>query len=237
MAKEASGPRAKAVPSLLRSTVFRSLVGVFLVFIAARSAVLWWQHDQELSAEQRRAESLVHVLAEHLDRTLGPIEAAFSQLAAHSERIGGPSAPQELWAPVLEAALSGLAGIGSLNVIDAEGMVTLSTNPAVTATSRRDRFLYRRLKDDPNSGLVIAPSAPSPNYSGLVVPFGRALRDREGQFVGMLAATFQPDGCAVSTRRSMSGRMASSSCSTPTAICCSANRWPGTRRASGWPTT
>jgi PAS domain S-box-containing protein len=193
MAKEASGPRAKADPSLLRSTVFRSLVGVFLVFIAARSAVLWWQHDQALLAEQRRTENLVHVLAEHLDRTLGPIESAFSQLAAHSDRIGGPSAPRELWAPVLDATLSGLAGIGSLNVIDAEGMVTLSTNPAVTATSRRDRFLYRRLKEHPDSGLVIAPSAPSVNYSGLIVPFGRALRDREGQFIGMLAATFQPD--------------------------------------------
>ena len=168
-------------------------MGVFLVFIAARSAVLWWQHDQALLDEQRRAENLVHVLAEHLDRTLGPIESAFRQLAAHSERIGGPSAPRELWAPVLNATLSGLAGIGSLNVIDADGMVTLSTNPAVTATSRRDRFLYRRLKDHPDSGLVIAPSAPSANYSGLVVPFGRALRDREGRFIGMLAATFQPD--------------------------------------------
>ena len=193
MAKEPSGPRAKADPSLLRSTVFRSLVGVFLIFIAARSAVLWWQHDQELLAEQRRTENLVHVLAEHLDRTLGPIEFAFNQLAAHSDRIGGPSAPRELWAPVLNATLSGLAGIGSLNVIDAEGMVTLSTNPVVTATSRRDRFLYRQLKEDPDRGLVIAPSAPSPNYSGLVVPFGRALRDREGRFIGMLAATFQPD--------------------------------------------
>jgi PAS domain S-box-containing protein len=193
MAKEPSGPRAKADPSLLRNTVFRSLVGVFLIFLAARSAVLWWQHDQELLAEQRRAENLVHVLAEHLDRTLGPIESAFNQLAAHSDRIGGPSAPRELWAPVLNATMSGLAGIGSLNVIDAEGMVTLSTNPVVTATSRRDRFLYRQLKEDPDRGLVIAPSAPSPNYSGVVVPFGRALRDREGRFIGMLAATFQPD--------------------------------------------
>jgi PAS domain S-box-containing protein len=193
MAKEPTSPRARADPSLLRNTVFRSLVGVFLVFIAARSAVLWWQHDQALLTEQRRAESLVHVLAEHLDRTLGPIESAFSQLAAHSDRIGGPSAPRELWAPVLEATLSGLAGIGSLNVIDAEGTVILSTNPAVTATSRRDRFLYRKLRDDPDSGLVIAPSAPSANYSGLVVPFGRALRNREGHFIGMLAATFQPD--------------------------------------------
>ena len=150
MAKEAPGPRAKADPFQLRSTIFRTLVGVFLVFIAARSALLWWQHDQDLSVEQRRAESLSHVLAEHLDRTLGPIESALNQLAAHSDRIGGPRAPRDVWTPVLEATLSGLSGIGSLNVIDEDGVVTLSTNPAVTATSRRDRFLYRRLKADPN---------------------------------------------------------------------------------------
>ena len=41
--------------------------------------------------------------------------------------------------------------------------------------------------------MVIAPSAPSANYSGLVIPFGRALLDREGRFIGLLAATFQPD--------------------------------------------
>jgi len=193
MAKEPSSPRAKADPFQLRDTVFRSLVGVFLVFIAACSAVLWWQHDDALSTEQRRAENLVHVLAEHLDRTLGPLETAFVHLAAHSDRVGGPRAPREAWEPVLHATLSGLAGIGSLNVLDADGTVTLSTNPVVTATSRRDRFLYRRLKDDPDSGLVIAPSVPSPNYSGLVVPLGRALRDPEGRFIGMLAATFQPD--------------------------------------------
>jgi PAS domain S-box-containing protein len=193
MAKVAPSPRAKADPFHLRSTIFRTLVGVFLVFIAARSALLWWQHDQDLSAEQRRAESLAHVLAEHLDRSLGPIESALNQLAAHSDRIGGPRAPRDVWTPVLEATLSGLSGIGSLNVIDEDGVVTLSTNPAVTATSRRDRFLYRRLKADPNIGMVIAPSAPSPNYTGLVIPFGRALRDPQGRFIGLLAATFQAE--------------------------------------------
>jgi PAS domain S-box-containing protein len=193
MEKAASGARAKADPFQLRGTVYRSLIGVFLVFIAARSALLWWQYDAALLAEQRRAENLVLVLAEHLDRTFGPIESALNQLAAHSDLIGGPQAPRDVWAPVLAATLSGLSGIGSLNIIDADGFVTLSTNPVVTATSRRDRFLYRRLKDDPNTAVVIGPSAPSENYSGVIIPFGRALHDREGRFIGLLAATFQPD--------------------------------------------
>ena len=124
---------------------------------------------------------------------VGADQSALNQLAAHSDRVGGPRAPRDVWTPVLEATLSGLSGIGSLNVIDEDGVVALSTNPAVTATSRRDRFLYRRLKADPSIGLVIAPSAPSPNYTGLVIPFGRALRDRQGRFIGLLAATFQAE--------------------------------------------
>src|SRR5258706_2892837 len=153
MHRETSGARSNAHPLQLRGRVYRSLVGVFLVFLAARSVALWWQHDQALLAEQGRAENLAHVLAEHLERTFGPIESALNQLAVYSDRIGGPQAPREAWSPVMAATLSGLSGIGSLNVIDADGLVTLSTNPAITGTSRSDRFLYRQLKDDPSNRL------------------------------------------------------------------------------------
>ena len=193
MDKETTAKRATADPLQWRGRVYRSLVGVILIFIAARSVALWWQYDQVLLAEQGRAENLAHVLAEHLDRTLGPIESALNQLAVSSERIGGPHAPREIWAPVMTATLSGLSGIGSLNVIDADGIITLSTNPAVTGTSRQEGYLYRRLKDDPTSSLVIAPALPSTNFAGVTIPVGRALRDHEGRFIGLLAATFQPD--------------------------------------------
>ena len=71
MDKETSGSRADAHPLQLRARVHRSLVGVFVAFIAACSVALWWQHDQVLLTEQGRAENLAHVLAEHLDRTFG----------------------------------------------------------------------------------------------------------------------------------------------------------------------
>jgi hypothetical protein len=193
MHREISGARSNAHPLQLRGRVYRSLVGVFLVFLAAGSVALWWQHDQALLAEQGRAENLAHVLAEHLERTFGPIESALNQLAVYSDRIGGPQAPREARSPVMAATLSGLSGIGSLNVIDADGLVTLSTNPAITGTSRSDRFLYRQLKDDPSNRLVVAPPIPSATYSGVIIPVGRALRDHDGRFSGLLAATFQPD--------------------------------------------
>jgi hypothetical protein len=91
--------------------VYRSLVGVLLVFIAARSVALWWQYDQSTGGA-RQGRELAHVLAEHLERTFGPIGSALNQLAVYSDRIGGPQAPREAWAPVMAATLSGPPGSG-----------------------------------------------------------------------------------------------------------------------------
>src|SRR5262245_22631076 len=140
MDKEAPGHGAK-VDQFQRKTLYRALVPVLVIVIAVRAFHLWCEYENVLSAEQGRSQSLAHVLAEHLDRTLVPIKSALDQLAVHSERIGGPKAPAEAWQPVLAATLSGLSGIGSLNVIDEEGVITSSTNPAVTGTSRRNYFL------------------------------------------------------------------------------------------------
>jgi len=180
-------------PFLFRRKVIYALAGVLLVFVLTRAGLLWWEYKQTLSAEQRRAENLAHVLAEHLDRTFGAIESAVNQLAVHSDRIGGPEASREQWAQVLDATLSGLSGVGSLNVLDADGLVVYSTNPAVTGTSRRGRYLHRRLKDEQSSDLVIGPAAPAEHISGVRIPVGWPLHDAQGRFIGFLAATFQPE--------------------------------------------
>jgi PAS domain S-box-containing protein len=180
-------------PFLLRRKVFYALAGVFLVFLLTRAGLLWWEYQQTFTADQRRAENLAHVLAEHLDRTFGAIESAVNQLAVHSDRIGGPQASREEWSQVLDATLSGLSGIGSLNVLDADGLVVLSTNPTVTGTSRRGLYLHRRLKDEPGSDLVVGPPAPAEHVSGVRIPVGRPLHDAQGKFIGIIAATFQPE--------------------------------------------
>lgn len=180
-------------PFFLRRMVFIALAGVFLVFVVTRAGLLWWEYGRTLANEQRRVENLAHVLAEHLDRTFGAIESAVNQLSVHSDRIGGPAAAAVEWSRVLEATLSGLSGVGSLNVLDADGLVVVSTNPAVTGTSRRDRYLHRRLRDAPGDRLVVGPAAPAEHISGIRIPIGRALHDAQGKFVGFIAATFQPE--------------------------------------------
>src|SRR3546814_594748 len=148
-------------PFRFRRRVFAALVGIFLVFALTRAGLLCWDYPHTLAAEQRRAEDLAHVLAEHLNRTFGAIESAVNQLAVHSAGVGGPGAQRQEWSEVLEATLSGLSGVGSLNVLDADGFVVASTNPSVAGTSRRGLFLHRRLREEPSSALIIGPAAPA----------------------------------------------------------------------------
>jgi PAS domain S-box-containing protein len=176
-----------------RGRIVSALVGVFLVFVTTRGLVLWWEYDHALTEAQRRADSLANVLGAHLDRTFGSIRSALNQLAATGDRFGGPQAGQDFWLPVLTATLSGLEGIGSLNVLDADGQVIASTNPAMVGRSRRDFYLHKRTKEEPNADIVIGPPARSETIGGLSIPVGHPLRDREGRYIGFLAATFQPE--------------------------------------------
>jgi PAS domain S-box-containing protein len=111
----------------------------------------------------------------------------------NSERIGGLEASSQEWSRLLDATLSGLSGVGSLNLLDAEGTVVLSTNPAVTGTSRRGLYLHRRLRNERSDDLVIGPPAPAEHVSGIRIPLGRALHDAAGNFTGFIAGTFQPE--------------------------------------------
>src|SRR3546814_15055697 len=114
---------------------------IFLVFALTRAGLLWWDYQHTLAAEQRRAEDLAHVLAEHLNRTFGAIESAVNQLAVHSAGVGGPGAHRQAWSEVLAATLSGLQGAGSHNATAAACFVVASATPSLAATAPRRTFL------------------------------------------------------------------------------------------------
>src|SRR3546814_5959644 len=99
---------------------------IFLVFALTRAGLLWWDYQHTLAAEQRRAEDLAHVLAEHLNRTFGAIESAVNQLAVHSAGVGGPGAQRQEWSEVLEAPLSGLSGRSAEHTSELQSLMRIS---------------------------------------------------------------------------------------------------------------
>ena len=121
MAEQAILPGAKSEPPRRRARIVYALVGVLLVFIATRGGVLWWEYDQALTEAQRRAESLSNVLSAHLDRTFG-LDQVRAQPAGGDQRTVGRAAGRT-GVPVARADRDpgGARGVGSLNVIDADG--------------------------------------------------------------------------------------------------------------------
>jgi hypothetical protein len=163
MDKETSGPRTKAIRC---NGVAESIARLWACFwSSSRRARLPCGGSTIKSCWRSKAgpRNLAHVLAEHLDRTFGPIESALNQLAVYSDRIGGPQAPRDAWGPVMAATLSGLSGIGSLNVIDADGI--LKRRPIrPSGASRREGYIGDEGRS--SAGLIVAPAVPVPLSRG-----------------------------------------------------------------------
>ena len=72
---------------------------VLLGLSAIRQSDLWWFRTQTLSAAETRAANLSSILSEYMRETFGAADASLRQLALHSRRVGGPSAPAATWLP------------------------------------------------------------------------------------------------------------------------------------------
>ena len=167
---------------------------VLAALIGVRGGDLASRRQQILDAADRRAESLARILAGYVDQTFGAGDAALRQLAVHSRRVGGAKAPDPDWLPALQAARVGLTGVGSISVVDASGVITHSTQPAIRGQSRREQFVFTRLSADTTDVLVAdVPFRSVVADRAFIIPLGRRLTTASGAFDGVVVATFYPD--------------------------------------------
>jgi signal transduction histidine kinase len=178
----------------VRKSVITALtIGILLTLAAVRIVDLWWWRAQALAAATSRAGNLSFILAEYVRETFVSGDASLRQLSLHSQRIGGPSAPDERWAPTLASAKAGLAGIGSISVTDAGGTIRHSTQRAIIGQSRSDQYLFRRLSATPTDDFLLnTPFLTVTEPKQFVIPIGRRLTTADGAFDGIIAATFIP---------------------------------------------
>jgi hypothetical protein len=112
-------------------------------------------------------------------------------VVASSRRIGGPAASEREWSTALRTATSGVPGIGSIVVTDADGMVTYST-VTIVGESWAERPIFQKLRDGrPDLLMAEAPFVVGAGNERLI-PFGRALTDARGEFIGTAVATLVP---------------------------------------------
>jgi signal transduction histidine kinase/DNA-binding NarL/FixJ family response regulator len=170
------------------------LAAVTLAILAGiRAFDLRSQRQQLLSAGDRRATNLAVVLSGYLGQTFAAVDASLRQLALHSRRIGGAAAPQSEWLPALVSARAALPAVGSVSVLDSNGVIRHSTQPLIIGQSRRDQYVFRQLAADSTDELVAdSPFRALVRERPYLIPLGRRLSRPDGSFDGAIVATFLP---------------------------------------------
>ena len=177
----------------LRRSVVVFIIGIFVLVVGLRSANMHWRHENIIQENERRAASLALVLSEHLEQTIATVDAALSQLVLHSERAGGPNASAQVWRPVIDAAYSGLAGVGSITLLNDTGFITHSTLQSIVGQSRGSQFIYRYLSAVPTNELITDTPYRSTLDGRMLIPLGRRLATPGGHFDGLAVATLEPE--------------------------------------------
>lgn len=182
-----------ARPPKVLITVF---TGTILLVVAGIQALHTIDARRRTVAEaEQRTRNLAYVVASYVQDNFALADTSLRQLVVHGRRVGGADAPAAEWDPILAAAKAGLAGSGSISVVNAAGIVTHSTQRTIVGQSRHDDFVVRTLEQVKRDELVIdmpflARVLTPPRY---VLPLGRRLTDADGRFAGAVVASVIPD--------------------------------------------
>jgi signal transduction histidine kinase/ActR/RegA family two-component response regulator len=176
-----------------KTTIVVLAVVIMATLGIARAVDLWWWRAQTLTTAEARAANLSHILAEYVGESFAAGDSALRQLVIHGRHIGGATAHPGDWDPTLVAAKSTLTGVGSISVIDRDGVIRHSTQPLIIGQSRRDADIFRRLRDATTDELAIdTPFLSVREPRQQLIPIGRRLTDAAGQFDGAIVTTFIP---------------------------------------------
>lgn len=171
-----------------RVLIFASLFSIFVVVVALVGFAQL--RGNALRAARDRAESYGTILGAHLERTMGAIDARLSQIVVQSERLGGPAGPRGPWQAVLQATHAGATTVGSLSVIDADGVIRQSTLEQMVGQTRRDGAIYESLRDTDAPDIVAEGPFVSPYNDQTLVAFGKRIVSANGEVRGAVVATF-----------------------------------------------
>jgi signal transduction histidine kinase/CheY-like chemotaxis protein len=164
-----------------------------MTMAALRGADLRWTRAEALRAAESRAQNLAVIISAYLGETFAAGDASLRQLALHSRRVGGPTAPARNWAPILASAKAGLTSIGAITVLDGEGIIRHSTRPEFIGQSRRNEYLMRRALSAADDQLLIGtPFRSLVAPWELLIPIGRRLTAEDGVVEGLVTASFVP---------------------------------------------
>src|SRR3954451_4225388 len=189
------GPSAAAVPpqasyDWLQRRIVIAAVAFALALVAVQAFQAWNGYRTVRSEAERRASNLVYLLSAHMHEAAAALDASLAQIAAASARLGGPSGNAGDWNAVLTGAIAGLPNAGSLTVIDSEGIIRHATVPSLLGQSRKDLYLFQRLRPQANSAVVAHRRLKILVTGDVLIPLGRRLEVPAGTSQGVALATW-----------------------------------------------
>jgi hypothetical protein len=175
-----------------RALVSRLLAVVFLAIVVVAVAGIAFRYAEVGRDGRRNAENLADVLSQYLEIRLGAIDGVLFRVVASSRRIGGPAASEREWATALRTAMSGVTGLSSIIITDADGVVAHSTLLQAVGVSWAERSIFGALRDGHANLLAVGPPLSVVAGNENLIPFGRVLTDPRGEFEGTAIATLVP---------------------------------------------
>jgi hypothetical protein len=178
--------RVQRMVNRLFTAIVATLVVVAVVTLSLR-------YLEAVGEGRREAAKLADLLSEYLVIRLRSIDGALARIAADNRRIGGPDGSEREWAAAMRSAITGVPGLSSLVLLDDNGIVRHATVQQIRGLSWADRRVFQELARDVPNMVVVDPPITMVAGDQVLVPFGRALTDPRGDFIGAIIALLLPN--------------------------------------------
>jgi len=176
-----------------RALIIGFTAAILIAVVLLETAGLWWGYNRSVSAGEKRATDAASVLAEFMRGSFALADTSLRQLAVHAARVGGASAEDFEWDPILEAARAAMpvGASGSISVTNVKGIIRHATLPSIVGESRAKQYIFRTLSTTADDELVI--DTPFLARGRYILPIGRRLTSRSGAFDGVVVTTLETD--------------------------------------------
>jgi PAS domain S-box-containing protein len=184
--------RLRSFRCLLRP-VFGIYLTVMVAFIALGVAVLYHSKARETQDALTNADNLARVFAERLDGTLRRIDGDLKVFTRFlpADGLEQAAAPRyrQLYEQQFRVILDNFPEVASRTVVDARGQVIYRAGTPSPTSDYSDREWFTTLRDNPQLPMVISDVVTARSSGKPTVVISRAVRDREGRFLGAANAT------------------------------------------------
>ncbi len=183
-----TGLRRMAIPSGVVLAI-----GLLLLVVFAMTTI---QFDKRrvLDAATTRAAALTEIAAAHVEQVLLTIDFSIRALdsdlrSPDSVELADPSVLRQRMR-LIQAGSRALLGIG---FIDEKGTLVAGSAPQVSGpVDLSERPFFRTLRWGTSRDTVISPPSRASTTGEITVPVSRAIRDAEGNFIGVVSGRLDP---------------------------------------------